>query len=322
MIPPLISVILPVYKVENYIGNTIKSFVNQTVYDFELLIVDDGSPDNSIMVAERELSMSSINYRIIHQKNKGVSSARNVGMENSLGKWVICIDSDDIIHPKTIEILKYLIEQFSDIDVFGINFKVIKLFNNNHHFEEIDFINYDLFNKNEIAKSFLLRQIKLIAPGIMIKRQFLIQTGISYNVNVHYSEDQLFIWSLLEGLHRICFIKNTLYYYINRSSSTMTSSNGEKVLTGYLGFKEFTSNSSFDYLNEFILPRWVLGVLNSTSRYMNFKDFKNLAIRLDYKTHVKKLYKFPDKRVFLLAIISNLSLYFFFAISKIKAKVT
>lgn len=105
---PRISVIVPVYKVEKYIRRCIDSLLCQTFRDFELILVDDGSPDSSGTICE-EYAQRDSRVHVIHQKNGGLSAARNTGirwvMENSSSIWLTFVDSDDWVHPEMLEIL-------------------------------------------------------------------------------------------------------------------------------------------------------------------------------------------------------------------------
>ena len=96
-----ISVIVPVYKVEETIGKCIESILNQTYPDFELILIDDGSPDRSGVICD-EYSKKDGRIKVIHKKNAGVSSARNAGiewvLENSDSEWISFVDSDDWVH--------------------------------------------------------------------------------------------------------------------------------------------------------------------------------------------------------------------------------
>lgn len=103
---PKISVIVPVYKVEQYIHRCIDSILNQTFADFELILVDDGSPDNCGKICD-EYARKDCRIHVIHKKNGGLSDARNAGIEwtfsNSDSEWIVFIDSDDWIHPVMLE---------------------------------------------------------------------------------------------------------------------------------------------------------------------------------------------------------------------------
>lgn len=105
---PKISVIVPVYNIENYIEECIKSILNQTFKDFELLLVDDGSTDSSLNIC-REYEKKDNRIKVIHKKNGGLSDARNTGIEKACGKYFCFIDGDDFIANDTLENMYNLI---------------------------------------------------------------------------------------------------------------------------------------------------------------------------------------------------------------------
>ena len=100
--PPLISVIIPVYKVEQYLPRCVESILEQTFQNWELLLIDDGSPDCSGLICE-EYAKKDSRIRVFHKENGGVSSARNLGIDNATGEWITFIDSDDYIQPGFLE---------------------------------------------------------------------------------------------------------------------------------------------------------------------------------------------------------------------------
>ena len=102
MIP--ISIIVPVYNVEKYISRCIESILCQTFTNFELILVDDGSPDNSVSICEKYMEKDA-RVSLIHKENGGLSSARNAGIDSAKGEYLLFVDGDDVIHPETLEIL-------------------------------------------------------------------------------------------------------------------------------------------------------------------------------------------------------------------------
>ena len=114
---PLVSVIVPVYKVELYLRRCVDSILAQTFCDFELILVDDGSPDNCGSICDEYASKDS-KIHVIHQKNGGLSAARNAGIDwvfaNSDSKYISFIDSDDWVHEKYLELLVKAIETNHD----------------------------------------------------------------------------------------------------------------------------------------------------------------------------------------------------------------
>ena len=101
---PLLSVIVPVYKAEKYIHKCISSILNQTFKDLELILVDDGSPDNSGVICD-EYATKDSRVKVFHQENGGVCVARNTGLDNATGEYVFFVDSDDYILTDTLETL-------------------------------------------------------------------------------------------------------------------------------------------------------------------------------------------------------------------------
>lgn len=126
---PKVSVIVPVYKVEKYLPECIESVLAQTFTDFELILVDDGSPDNSGKICDDYAARDS-RIRVFHKENGGVTSARNLGLDNARGEWIIFVDSDDSLPRYSVEIL-FTKAKSEGVDVFvgraaGSGFKISK----------------------------------------------------------------------------------------------------------------------------------------------------------------------------------------------------
>ena len=98
-----ISIIVPVYKVELFLEECIDSILEQTYRNLEIILINDGSPDNCGKICD-EYAIKDERIKVIHKKNGGLSDARNAGIENCLGEYIAFIDSDDILHPEFIEI--------------------------------------------------------------------------------------------------------------------------------------------------------------------------------------------------------------------------
>ena len=116
---PLISVIVPIYKVEKYLSYCIESILKQSFTDFELLLIDDGSPDDCGVISDN-WAKKDRRIRVFHQKNAGLSAARNKGLDNAIGRYAVFIDSDDyIIDGYMNEILEFALCEDSDFVGFG-----------------------------------------------------------------------------------------------------------------------------------------------------------------------------------------------------------
>ena len=316
---PEISVILPVYGVEKYINSCLKSLEKQLYKDFEIILVDDGSPDNSIKVAESFLEKSDMNFQIVHQQNSGVSVARNTGIQLANGKWIMCMDPDDTLHMSALKIVSETIENNKHVDVIGIGFRFVQ--DNEVCNDTIRNINQRILSKEIATEEFLFRRIKIISPGLIIKKDFLIQNSISYKPGIKFSEDQIYIWNILSRVKNIAFISNELYFYLIRPNSTMTASKEEKILTGYKAFYELHKDIEKGTIDcgkygKYILPRWILGVLHSSAKHMNYAEFKHLSESMCYKRGLKELIRFPEKKSKLLVRIGLTNRFLFYTLMK------
>ena len=114
---PLISIIIPVYNVEKYIIECLESVKNQTFTDFEVIVVNDGTKDNSAIIAQEYIEKNNLtNFYIINKENGGLSSARNAGLDNAKGKWIYLLDSDDWLEPDAMQILVDCLNKY-DVDL-------------------------------------------------------------------------------------------------------------------------------------------------------------------------------------------------------------
>ncbi|WP_060668318.1 glycosyltransferase family 2 protein [Oceanobacillus caeni] len=190
---PLISVIIPVYNVEEYLEECLNSIINQTYKHIEVIIINDGSTDNSYKVIN-EYANNYKNMKVINQKNAGQSVARNKGMEIAKGKYIYFLDSDDYILPETFDNLVQQLEK-NNLDLIRFVARPFSdSFNKKVDVKEYDFRNYfedgRVYNKAE----FLSRNLKAFSPSpvlFMIKKEILIKNNLSFHPNIIH-EDELF----------------------------------------------------------------------------------------------------------------------------------
>ena len=216
-----ISVIIPVYNVEKYIRQCLESVINQTLKNIEIIVVNDGTKDNSMKIAEEYLSDKRI--RIINKENGGQSSARNAGMREAKGKYICFIDSDDFIEKTMMEELYNKIEETnSDVVESGIS-----LYDNKtHKIKERENKKYSYTGKG----SYLWGEYTTEVCNKIYKKDFLIANNIFFEEGMIH-EDDLFTIRILFSTNKICHIQKSFYYYrINRCGSTMTNVNLEKRL--------------------------------------------------------------------------------------------
>lgn len=291
---PKISVIVPVYGVELYIENCLRSIAAQTFSDFELLLVDDGCRDRSVELAEAYLRTTALNWRVLHQENAGQGAARDHGIRAANGEYVVCVDSDDTVSPVFLEDL-YAAVETSHADVAFCSFQMVS------EAQSLQFCQqrsvYQSISPPEMLHRFLCRTLIPLLPSMLIRRDMLVRGGLSSAYGCRFSEDVYFMWLVFANAEIIVYSAAPLYNYLHRETSTMNASSKERILTGYQAICALPADPRFhaDFRNaECLLPRWVLGALNSTARIAEYGDFIALAEQMDYRRRMKALKHFPE----------------------------
>ncbi len=208
-----VSVIIPVYNREKVVGECIDSVLAQICQDFEIVLIDDGSSDNSVQVCE-EYAKKDSRIRLLKAEHGGVSAARNMGLENSSGEYVFFIDSDDVIHPRVIGVLLDALQN-SDAAIAGVS-----LLNVNEkqwatvkeRIAKSTALGDTAYHSNEqTVEAVFSSQTPLdCIGGVMMHRDLIGDTR--FDTNMHVGEDFYFIYqNLIKGANAV-FLKQKWYY--------------------------------------------------------------------------------------------------------------
>jgi glycosyltransferase involved in cell wall biosynthesis len=225
-----ISIVVPFYNTGGLIKHIVDSFINQTMKDFEVIFVNDGSTDDTKLKLEGLLSDCNLSFTIIDQLNKGVSAARNVGLEKAQGEYVCFCDSDDFVSSSLVEDLLSFITDDFDLVIFGhdivdIDFKLIKSnLVSSHAVQETG---------QEILTSFLLRNIVLSVASVVFRKKFLLQHKLLYNENLSFGEDQEFNMLALYKADKVGVLNKQLVSYVKHSDSA-TAQKFDRTRYGYI----------------------------------------------------------------------------------------
>ena len=221
---PKVSIVMPVYNVEKYLRDSIESVLAQSYKDYELIMVDDGSFDESPRICN-EYAEKFPNLFVIHKINGGLSSARNTGVENSRGKYILFVDSDDTIEPNLLEnIVPKAEETGADVTIFGIHTFVFR--GGKMVSEKYGMHNPDIFNtKREIEKNFVYLSVNGMW-NYPVDKLYLKSTIISNNVkaNSFYDkvcEDTVFLLDLFPYTEKICVAEGCYYNYFIRDTQSV-----------------------------------------------------------------------------------------------------
>lgn len=301
MSTPAISIIVPVYKVENYLCRCLDSIMNQTFKNWECILVDDGSPDNSGRICDEYAEMDN-RFKVFHQVNAGVSAARNKGLDEAQGKWIGFVDSDDWIEPEMYSFLySNAIEKNADVVICG-------------------FVGQHTQRIAKICNSEQARQLIFTRKGFggfSVTR--LIATEkvktIRFDTQMTYLEDMKFFNEAFKNCNRIYWNNKPLYNYFQRDDS-VTNKYGltEDVRTAFLYLDNLITIESHPQIKKSIILSKMNMCLNIALMYIKNNDLKNssfsyLSTQLRQNlNHIIFTQEFSFKRKLLAIAISNLQL--------------
>ena len=236
---PLVSIVMPAYNVDDYIAQTIECLLCQTVGDLEILVIDDGSTDDtSNVVLACELRDERV--RLFRTGNGGPSRARNIGIDKANGRYLMFIDSDDVVAPDFVEtLISLLIKYDCQCSACGITtYRGEAAVVSGHH----DPIIYDDYSVKYLA---------LEKPrGFLANKAFLASLiadkHLRLREDIHQSEDMLFLLDYLSFCERAAYVEDIKYFYRQRKGSltnTLKNENWFDVLTVFEAYKDrFTEN--------------------------------------------------------------------------------
>lgn len=275
-----LSLIIPVYNVENYIQKCINSCLNQNIplSDYEIIIVNDGSKDNSLQIAE-ELANCHSNIKIISQQNQGLSASRNNGLKIAKGDYVWFIDSDDWIEPNILKsLLSYTYK--NQLDVLCFNLQLVY----ENGIIEPYIINYknekQIFTDNSFVTHVKMPPASVLA---LYKRSFLKDNNLFFMEGILH-EDNEFTPKVYTLAKRISFLNIVAYNYLQRSGSIMKSDQSKRRAVDFLKIADslYSFNNSklvynknaFNYIQEQIAFIFSQSLAFYQNDYFSLDEYK------------------------------------------------
>jgi len=326
-----LSVIIPMYNVEKYISTTLYSLINQNNKNFEVILVDDGSTDNTYNTAKSILSKGElIDYKFIKQKNSGVSSARNRGLVESTGDYVLFLDGDDYVSAELVQTVSEFSNKEADVICWGYN--QVK-------FDNTTILNYfDRYNPNfymidgiEALKKIIIEEALHIWTGSAIyKKDFLLRHKLIFTDGCSSGEDIEFIHKALFNSSTVLFLNKTLSFYVRREGSITNTYNIKRfdamnAIKRTYQYINSTSNAKMILIADEFLKKYLIGNyfynLHSCFYCSNKKDIKKILLDIDknypgLNSEIRKLllkYNCNDKKLLLKSklFLFSPSVYFF-----------
>lgn len=263
---PAVSVIIPVYRVEEYLRECLDSVVNQTLTNIEILCVDDGSPDHSADIV-LEYAEKHPNIKLIRKENGGLSSARNAGLEVAAGEYVYFLDSDDYIEPDMLQNLVELAEQnnleivyfntnliFENSQIRKLNQNYVDYYTRRHEYSEI------CSGQSMFAQMRSHREFFPSACLQLFRRSLIEENHLRFYEGIIH-EDNLFSFQCMILAERVGYDRRKYYHRRMHGDSIMTTSKSMKNVEGYLvTYGEILAfmhgrkveDTAFEYLSEFL----------------------------------------------------------------------
>lgn len=284
----MVSVIVPVYKVEEYLSRCVNSILAQSYKDLEIILVDDGSPDNCGKICD-EFAEKDNRIKVIHKENGGLSSARNAGLDVAKGTYVCFIDSDDWVEKDFVECLRsIMIDTDSDMSActfcrtkgdiakrqnYGIDIKII--------------------TDKKCACIFSEKSYAGYACNKMYKREIIENNKIRFDESIFNGEDFPFTLEYVKHVNKVAFTKQDLYFYFFRETSIMhTIRLNERFITilyareKALAILEELKDNSYDvckasYLN--ILSKIKFMAMQNREKFASIYDLVQEKIKQNKK---------------------------------------
>ena len=280
---PKVSVIIPVYNVENYIEKCLNSVLNQTLKEIEIIIVNDGSKDSSKQKIEKYLEKHENKIIYLEKENGGLSDARNYGIGYAKGEYIAFLDSDDYIEPTMYEeMYKKAKEENSDM-------------------VECDFLwEYPRKVKEDVGiiynnKKEMLTNVRVVAWNKLIKREILEKNNISFPKGLRY-EDIEFTYKLIPYLNKVSYVDKEFVHYVQRNNSIANVQNERtaEVFTIFDNIIKYYQEKGFyeEYKEELEYSYSRILLCSSLKRICKIKDSKTRK-KLIKETFEKLYQQFP-----------------------------
>lgn len=319
-----ISVIIPVYNVEAFLPQCIDSILSQTYKDFELILIDDGSKDQSLEIC-RQYGLKDLRVKVIHQENSGVSVARNKGLSVATGTWVTFVDSDDWVDGTFLE--DFQVEKNSDADIIcqGLKF--------------IDHVTGTVKRERRFGKDWIeapdtdgkMEKYDVLSYGVTVckcfKKSVIEANDLRFDELIAYHEDHIFTLSFIFHAHRIATMDACGYNYrCGHNASSLSKRRhpcknqvraGQRMMDGLKDISTVFNLSSgyFKKIATFCLSPKIGAVRMAFQEKVSLKEMKVIMSPLSEFT---KYYVPTDKRYRVIRYLANdpsgVSLYMFFSL--------
>lgn len=308
-----VSIIVPIYKVEKYLKKCLDSLINQTYKEIEILLINDGSPDNSADICE-EYALEDSRIQVFHKENGGLSDARNFGIELAKGEYTLFVDSDDFIELDAIEKL-YIHAKEKELDIVcgdvnrltlneeDLKYEVTKIFGGTAPFKVFAGEDY-------LAECIKLKKYSVAVWTRMYKTSLIKENKIYFKVGLLH-EDENWTPRILLAAKKVGYYNVPIYNYFIRDGSITQVKNKQKHIADVLAtcneLEELYENHEMEKINRKILIDYLARLYINTCTFGEYESQYYLSL-VDKKFPIKNSFFFKTKVEALIYFI-NINLY-------------
>ena len=292
-----VSVIVPVFNASKYISKTLDSIIDQDFDSYEIIVVDDGSTDNSLGIIKETLEKTEIPHKIIHQENAGVSVARNVGIDESTGDYLVFIDADDHVTSKHLSTLYNGESDFS---------LILYVKEDGDRLIDMDTYTEDVISTYDFIRKELNMEITFNFFQLMYRASIIKDNDIRFTPGVVYGEDTEFAHKALSNGKEIVINNEVTYYYVQHSDSAIKSTEYRRfgVIEIFENLADFyNKNNKAELANLIItsrIPKAIFGNMNFF--FHNGYDFDEVMAKMKELDLFTKLSRYQGDSKFKLKI--------------------
>lgn len=296
-----VSVIVPIYNAEKYISECIESITCQTYKNLEIILINDGSLDNSIKIC-KQYAKNDDRIKLRDGENHGVSYARNKGIEEATGEYIIFIDSDDIIKENYIDILIKEINSDINLDLAVCTYEEISL--NERSIFKLSSSDMSLLTGTLKKDYYLIKDFLNTPWGKLYKLNIIKKYNIMFPNEHSIGEDQIFNYKYFLHVKKYRFINEAIYLYMHRDNISLTKiKNKESFYSDLFNFKlkkSFLEKMNIKEIDE-ILSEWAILLVNKyvfiSDEKNNYKNFKDRVKKIKEIFSSIKVWDFKIKKV-------------------------
>ena len=216
---PILSIIIPCYNSEKFIGSTVEMLLRQDLSDCELILVNDGSTDDTLLILQKYESAEN-NILVIDQPNRGVSAARNTGMLAAHGRYIYFLDSDDTLTDGTLLHFKQVVSEHSDCQMFAFGYETRR---DGVKVKKYVYPRFDnrYFSGRIFMRLFLSKKICVHICSSIYDRTFLLDNQLHFKQGLRIGEDVLFLLQVMFKVNKAYYSERLCFIYQIRNDSTM-----------------------------------------------------------------------------------------------------